>query len=369
MSDVSLKELGWNGFYDKVWSRARRDCLPISGTFELTPLCNFRCRMCYMRLDPDKMAERGSLRTSDDWLDLARQAMDEGTIRITLTGGEVLTRQDFEEIYRKLIEMGLIVSVLSNGSLVNENIVRLFQAYKPSKLRFTLYGASNETYERLCQVPDGFERVISSLQMLNNGNVPFSLAFTKTKENASDLDSVLRIAERFETSVAITSTLVSAVRGAQSDSKDLRVPPTDWPQPRQTSHSTNNAVRSISEGDMRINELLKYSPFGRCRNFRTAFYITWDGVMLPCANLNYGSEHPFELGFSQAWQLMHARLAEIVLPKECRSCAALSNCPLCAGIREPETGELNGIPRQLCREYRELSVRDEKEEIERSVTK
>ena len=51
MSDQTLKEQGWEGFSGRMWERARRSCVPITGTFELTPLCNFSCRMCYVRLD------------------------------------------------------------------------------------------------------------------------------------------------------------------------------------------------------------------------------------------------------------------------------------------------------------------------------
>ena len=29
--------------------------VPVSGTFELTPRCNLRCRMCYVRMTPEQM--------------------------------------------------------------------------------------------------------------------------------------------------------------------------------------------------------------------------------------------------------------------------------------------------------------------------
>ena len=51
--------------------------------------------------------------------------------------------------------------VLSNGSLINDDVVALFQELPPTNLRITLYGVSDETYERLCGVRDGFDRVIA----------------------------------------------------------------------------------------------------------------------------------------------------------------------------------------------------------------
>ena len=189
MNNQTLKEQGWEGFSGRMWERARRSCVPITGTFELTPLCNFSCRMCYVRLDKSELPLHGRLHTADEWLSLARQAMEMGTYHITLTGGEALTRPDFEDIYTGLIEMGILTSVLSNASLITEETVRLFQTYQPRKLRFTLYGGSNATYERLCGAPNGFDRVMRSLHLLKEGRVPFSLSFTATKENVNDLDA------------------------------------------------------------------------------------------------------------------------------------------------------------------------------------
>ena len=47
--------------------------IPVSGIFELTPRCNLRCRMCYVRLTPEEMAPLGQEQTTGQWLELARQ--------------------------------------------------------------------------------------------------------------------------------------------------------------------------------------------------------------------------------------------------------------------------------------------------------
>ena len=46
-------------FYKAVWEKAFVDAIPISGTFELTPRCNFRCRMCYVHLEPSEIPKYG----------------------------------------------------------------------------------------------------------------------------------------------------------------------------------------------------------------------------------------------------------------------------------------------------------------------
>ena len=48
--------------------------VPVSGTFELTPRCNLRCRMCYVRMTPEQMKPFGKEKTAKEWLEIARQA-------------------------------------------------------------------------------------------------------------------------------------------------------------------------------------------------------------------------------------------------------------------------------------------------------
>ena len=36
-------------------ARAKEKGVPLAGQFELTPLCNFSCRMCYVHLNPEQL--------------------------------------------------------------------------------------------------------------------------------------------------------------------------------------------------------------------------------------------------------------------------------------------------------------------------
>ena len=60
----------------------------------------------------------------DAWLDLARQAKEQGLLYLLLTGGEPLLHPDFREILTALHRMGLLVSVNTNGTLIDEEVVQ-----------------------------------------------------------------------------------------------------------------------------------------------------------------------------------------------------------------------------------------------------
>lgn len=52
-------------FYKNIWRKAFTDGIPISGTFELTPRCNFDCKMCYVHLKEEQISKHGRELTAD----------------------------------------------------------------------------------------------------------------------------------------------------------------------------------------------------------------------------------------------------------------------------------------------------------------
>lgn len=339
-----LADMSWRDFQREVRLQARELGIPAFGTFELTPLCNFDCKMCYVHLTPERMHELGRLRTAGEWLDMARQARDAGMVGVTLTGGEVLTRPDFEEIYAGIVEMGLFVSVLSNGSLVDEHVVDLFRRIPPAYLRFTLYGASNETYERLCGAPDGFDRVMRGLSLLRDAGVDFTLAMTETKLNVGDLDRVSHIAEELETSLTVGFTLVPAVRGASSAARELQVSNPVIPDDEACPEGKPAVFPSRAEG----------GPFAACGSYRSSFWLDWDGRMNVCSFMSKGSVRPFDVGFERAWERLLARLSCIKNPRECEGCSFERSCHICPGFMEAETGSPESVAPHLCQRLSKL---------------
>ena len=123
-------------------AKAARQGIPLSGTFELTPLCNMNCRMCYVRMSREQQEAIRPLRTAAQWLELGRQAKEQGLLYLLLTGGEPFLRPDFREILAGLHQMGLLISINSNGTLIDESVVRWLKETPPVRINITLYGAS-----------------------------------------------------------------------------------------------------------------------------------------------------------------------------------------------------------------------------------
>ena len=129
------------------------------------------CDMCYVRLSKEEMEKLGRLRTADEWLTLAKQMQEAGTLFILLTGGEPLLYPEFKKVYMGLRKMGMILTVNTNGTLINEKWADFFGKEKPRRINITLYGADERAYEELCHYPGGFERTMRGIRLLKERGV------------------------------------------------------------------------------------------------------------------------------------------------------------------------------------------------------
>ena len=105
--------------------------IPISATFELTPVCNLHCDMCYVRMNEAQAQQQGGVKSVEEWLFLAQQLKEQGTLFLLLTGGEPLLYPGFRELYVSLKQMGFVLTLNTNATLITEETARLFQQYPP----------------------------------------------------------------------------------------------------------------------------------------------------------------------------------------------------------------------------------------------
>ncbi len=181
----------------RLYGRAALNKIPLTAGFELTPVCNFACKMCYVRKTPAEVAACGGLQSLDFWLDVARQARDAGTLFPLLTGGETFLYPQLQPLYEALCDMGMEVSINSNGSCITPDTVAWLRRRPPVRLNITLYGGSNETYARLCGDPKGFDRVCSGIELLAKNNLRFKFNCSLTPHNCGDLAEMRRFAKEY----------------------------------------------------------------------------------------------------------------------------------------------------------------------------
>jgi molybdenum cofactor biosynthesis enzyme MoaA len=163
---------------------------PVNGTFELTERCNLACRMCYVCQAPSDAARRAKELSVPAWLELARDAVDNGMVFLLLTGGEIFLRPDFLDLYTPLTRTGLVVNLFTNGTLISDRVAARLAEAPPSRTEITLYGATAATYEAVTGVPGSYTRCCAGIEALVKHRVPLSLKTTITRHNVDELDAM-----------------------------------------------------------------------------------------------------------------------------------------------------------------------------------
>lgn len=329
--------------------KAAREGIPVSGTFELTQRCNFNCEMCYVH----DCAQKTDPLSAEDWLNLAQQAKDAGTVFLLLTGGEPLIRDDFEYIYTALAKMGFLISINTNGSLL-EKYTRLFDEYPPTRINISLYGADNSAYTRLCRNAS-FDKVMSSVKKMKELGISMRFNTIFTPENISEYKKIADISKDMGIPLKPTTYTYPSVR-IGSGNKDSRFSP----ETAAEYISLIDEYRFDKDFYLERAKKLLLLPEGptenkvRCRAGRVSFWITADGIMRPCGMMPEPDSRPLEVGFEKAWQDIKSATEEIRLPEECLSCKYAGICNVCAAMCKAETDDFGKVPQYICRMTKKL---------------
>lgn len=132
---------------------------------------------------------------------------------LLLTGGEPLIRPDFRYILSELKKMGIMVSINSNASLIDKDMLDFFRHEPPFRFNITLYGASGAAYERLCG-SNAFDRVLANIRALKDIGIGVKLNVSLTQYNAADMQGVYEIAESLGTPMPSLQRICSRPYGA-----------------------------------------------------------------------------------------------------------------------------------------------------------
>lgn len=344
-----------SGGVEPAWStyihaKGSRLGLPIGGNFELTSRCNFSCKMCYVH----SSNSAGEL-TAKQWIDLGREAVDRGMIFLLLTGGEPFARKDFFEIYEGLKTLGLLISINTNASLIDDQVIEQLKKDPPLRMNISLYGASNETYVNLCGTPmHGV--VVKNIIQLHEAGIQLRINASITPYNANDIPGIYQFADQLGVPLKATTYMFPPVRvnGCKYGQAPHRFTPEEaaaymlqcreqYLTPEQLAHAwigdpCGDDACADGQGD----------PM-HCRAGRTAFWVTWDGRMLPCGMFPTEGFPIPQMGFDKAWEAVRRQCAQLRLPAKCNGCTYRKACPACAASCLTECGDASAAPAYICR--------------------
>jgi len=308
-------------------------------SFELTNFCNFSCTHCYRVHGNTFLAPA-----------LFYKALSEaealGAIMVGFNGGEPTLHPQFLEFALHVLNRGMNLTVLTNGSgLTGEILVALQPWCKGVHFQFSLYGLNARTGSIITGVPEAFDTAFSRILDLQLRGFDLRVALLMLKETANDLpDLITRLrAEKIRIGLmpqlsAIENGDTAPILLCGTDDQILNVLPFEgtWAtEPNEPTAILGSGKRTIA-----------------CNAGVTSLGIRCDGGILPCqlfvspvlGHVSTDSLYSVFQGEARA-----RFLAANVIPDKCRDCDLFSNCMRCPADAMFETGELTGIPQESCR--------------------
>lgn len=345
---------------DYLYRKASVNKIPLNGCFELSPVCNFACRMCYVRKTVSQIRQEGrQIIDWKQWLALAEECHKEGTLYLLLTGGEPFFYPHFKELYLRLHKMGFVLSINSNGYLIDDETIEWLKDAAPSRINITLYGASPETYQQICGHGDGYERVINAILKLKKIGIPVVINASMIPENASDMEMILNFGKEHDIPVRMSTYMFPPVRRCPEES-DSRFSPEEAAEMYVRKLRAQLSKEEYLEAlEMQIKDAEKkeeesenwgyHEEYMKCRAGRSAFWVSWDGTMSACGMTPFPVQvMPFQKPFHDCWMELTDRVRTTTVLKECGSCSGRAVCNPCVAMLYSETGDVNKKSPYLC---------------------
>ncbi len=327
---------------------------PLGGTLELLPLCNMHCKMCYVVQNKEEMDKQGRMLTCDEWLEIAKQGCKEGLLFLLLTGGEPLLYPEFKRLYKGLSNLGIILTINTNGTLINEEWADFFRDNGVRRLNITLYGKDNETYGRLCQNPRGFTQVIKAAQLLKERNVAFKFNCSLTPDNVEQLPELYKIAESFDVPLSVAAYMFPGSRRNTNADDQYRLSPEEAGKQivenfkYAHAHSDIKASAQLTLNKLNDEPRLQNKKGFPCHAGYSGFWMTWKGEMIPCGMFEVPGMSLVEHSFKECFEHVIETCRALPQCEKCKTCEKQNICLVCPAVCFTETGTTDGCPEYEC---------------------
>lgn len=294
---------------------------------EVTQACHHRCLHCYnfwrRRRAPVQAPQTLS---RAEILDVIRKVQRDTPLRqVALSGGEPLLRPDLPEIAGDLVAEGLNVVVITNGTLLTNEILERCPA--DTLFEFTLFSVDAKLHDQIAGRPGAFQKVIRGIQLAGRHNFRLALACVINSLNAHDVLQTIELGIALKAEAAMFNR-INLTRSTLPVADQL------VPSVQQLTQALDAADEAARRYGISVAVSVPIPPcvidvsryknlhFGWCpRGGDGAYYtISYNGLVRPC---NHSSVILGDLrteGFAEIVMRESTRAFWQPVPPECQTC-------------------------------------------------
>jgi radical SAM protein with 4Fe4S-binding SPASM domain len=330
---VTLGELG-----DELLMQLQARRFPLGGSFEITERCNLACVHCFINQPTGSREAAARELTLPQVRRVLDQLAETGCLFLLLTGGEPLLRSDFCNIYRYAKRRGMLVSLFTNGTLLTPRIADFLAEWRPAAIEITLYGATQETYERVTQVPGSYVRCMRGIELALDRGLRLNLKTVLVQANRHELEAMRAYAEQLGVRYRFDGVLFPRLDGRQIPAAQ-RLSPADvvaldrqYPERQQ---EFDRLYRDYGATPVRSEYVFS------CGAGYRSFHVDSAGRLSVCMLARQPAYDLLEGSFQEGWaEFLGAVLRKKrTLDTPCRTCSVGALCTQCPGWSQLAHGD------------------------------
>lgn len=314
---------------------------------EITDICNERCIHCYIPHE-----QKSHFMPYDIVENLFNQLAQMGCLSITLSGGEVFTHPDIIKILRLLQKYDFSVSILSNLTLLTDEIIECLKKIDLDKIHVSVYSLQSETHDYITQVKGSFEQTMRNIEKCLSNDIHIKISCPTMKANYKDFEDLLIWGNKNHIQVLTDYNIM-----ARSDTS------TDNLKQRLSEDEAASVINSIIKYDESYKKLIK-GKVGQsikidesapiCNVGRDKICVSSTGNFYPCPGWHemiLGNIHKTSLkdvwyGSEKLNWLRSLKRCEI---SKCIRCNSKEFCLLCIQRNYNETKDIYNVPQHFCK--------------------
>ncbi|MCT4509360.1 MAG: radical SAM protein [Tepidibacter sp.] len=188
--DIQKNSIRYSKDCSKAKSGVRKNMGPVV-VWNITNVCNFKCKHCYSSATPTKDKEELTLE------EIKKVVDDLATINvpvILLSGGEPLMRDNIFEIIEYIKSKGINVSLSTNGSLITKDVARRLKNLGIGYVGISLDGTS-KTNDVFRGVNGAYDSIIKAINNCKEVGQKVGLRFTIQKKNYKEVKDILKLVD------------------------------------------------------------------------------------------------------------------------------------------------------------------------------
>jgi len=278
---------------------------PLKISLNITTGCNLRCRHCYSSARDENrrdMSVENACRLIDEMALLGVQCL-------SVKGGEPFHHPDIMEILSYAGKMGISVTIITNGLLIDEEKARELNDTSVDYLTVSIDGARAETHEHI-RGKGTFPKVLDSIRRLKaHFRKPVFIYYTLNKMNVGELPELYALAHDLKSDRLRVRPVLPT--GRASDCSDINLSGQQYrsalSQIRTLSMQQRMPVDLPHSESLDINSNVTINPglysFG-CVAGNSFIHMDPDGNIYPCQYLEsseFLAGNMFSQPFKKIW--------------------------------------------------------------------